>query len=111
YQTHLELQAAEPIKHGCSRLALSRRWKRRQSAVATSKADAACTFGASSGMSLGMPTVEPANPPTEYPDIVGARPTNPLAANFKPFIPASVRLPELTPAPLIIGTLLGVVFG
>jgi putative OPT family oligopeptide transporter len=58
-----------------------------------------------------MASVEPANPPTEYPDIVGARPTNPLAANFKPFIPASVRLPELTPAPLIIGTLLGVVFG
>jgi putative OPT family oligopeptide transporter len=58
-----------------------------------------------------MASVEPANPPTEYPDIVGARPTNPLAANFKPFIPASVLLPELTPAPLIIGTLLGVVFG
>jgi putative OPT family oligopeptide transporter len=58
-----------------------------------------------------MASVEPANPPIEYPDIVGARPTNPLAANFKPFIPASVRLPELTPAPLIIGTLLGVVFG
>ena len=58
-----------------------------------------------------MASVEPANPPIEYPDIIGARPTNPLAANFKPFIPASVRLPELTPAPLIIGTLLGVVFG
>jgi putative OPT family oligopeptide transporter len=58
-----------------------------------------------------MASVEPANPPIEYPDIVGARPTNPLAANFKPFIPASVRLPEHTPAPLIIGTLLGVVFG
>ena len=47
----------------------------------------------------------------EYPDIVGARPTNPLAANFKPFIPASVRLPELTLPHLIIGTLLGIVFG
>ena len=58
-----------------------------------------------------MASVEPANPPQEYPDIVGARPTNPLAANFKPFIPASVRLPELTAAPLIIGTLLGIVFG
>jgi putative OPT family oligopeptide transporter len=53
----------------------------------------------------------PANPPNEYPDIVGAKPTNPLAAAFKPFIPASVRLPELTPLPLIVGTLLGMVFG
>jgi putative OPT family oligopeptide transporter len=58
-----------------------------------------------------MATVEPGNPPVEYPDVVGARPTNPLAANFRPFIPASVRLPELTPLPLIVGTLLGMVFG
>jgi hypothetical protein len=35
-------------------------------------------------------TIDTANPPQEYPDIVGARPTNPLAANFKPFIPPSV---------------------
>jgi putative OPT family oligopeptide transporter len=58
-----------------------------------------------------MATVDTANPPQEYPDIVGARPTNPLAANFKPFIPASVRLPELTLPHLITGTLLGMVFG
>src|ERR1043166_4899571 len=58
-----------------------------------------------------MARVEQANPPAEYPDIVGARPTNPLAASFRPFIPASVRLPELTPLPLIIGTILGVIFG
>src|SRR5205814_841887 len=58
-----------------------------------------------------MSTVEPGNPPVEYPDIVGARPTNPLAASFRPFIPASARLAELTPLPLIIGTLLGIVFG
>src|SRR5437016_9925128 len=58
-----------------------------------------------------MPTVEPANPPMEYPDIVGARPTNPLAASFRPFIPASIRLPELTPLPLIMGTILGIIFG
>jgi OPT oligopeptide transporter protein len=36
-----------------------------------------------------MSTIDSANPPQEYPDIVGARPTNPLAANFKSFIPAS----------------------
>jgi putative OPT family oligopeptide transporter len=62
-------------------------------------------------MSVVLPTAEPETRATEYPDIVGARPTNPLAATFKPFIPASVRLPELTPLPLIVGTLLGIVFG
>ena len=36
---------------------------------------------------------------------------NPYLAVFKPYIPASVRLRELTPIPLIIGTLLGMVFG
>src|SRR5437764_7962029 len=47
----------------------------------------------------------------EYPDIVGARPENPLAANFRPYIPAQTRLRELTPLPLIIGTALGIIFG
>src|SRR5436305_8686569 len=58
-----------------------------------------------------MARVEQVNPPNEYPDVVGAKPTNPLAASFRPFIPASVRLPELTLLPLIIGTLLGIIFG
>jgi putative OPT family oligopeptide transporter len=58
-----------------------------------------------------MAIVSTENPPQEYPDIVGARPTNPLAANFKPFIPASVQLPELTWPHLVVGTLLGMVFG
>lgn len=58
-----------------------------------------------------MANGDPANPPNEYPDIVGARPTNPLAAAFKPYIPASVRMPELTPGPLIVGTILGIIFG
>ena len=60
---------------------------------------------------FSMATAGTENPPQEYPDIVGARPTNPLAANFKPFIPASVQLPELTWPHLITGTLLGMVFG
>lgn len=50
-------------------------------------------------------------PPQEYPDIVGAEPDQPRAAAFRPFIPAEVRLRELTPVPLIVGTLLGIVFG
>jgi putative OPT family oligopeptide transporter len=55
--------------------------------------------------------VDPVNPPNEYPDIVGPRPTNPLAANFRPYIPASAHLPELSTVPLVIGTLLGIIFG
>src|SRR4051794_18540203 len=58
-----------------------------------------------------MSTIDSANPPQEYPDIVGARPTNPLAANFKSFIPASANLPELTWPHLITGTILGIIFG
>src|SRR5882724_11256352 len=58
-----------------------------------------------------MSTIDSANPPQEFPDIVGARPTNPLAANFKSFIPASAHLPELTWPHLITGTILGIIFG
>src|SRR5947208_1398150 len=58
-----------------------------------------------------MASVDTANPPQEYPDIIGARPTNPLAANFRPFIPPAARLPELTLPHLLTGTLLGIVFG
>lgn len=36
---------------------------------------------------------------------------NPYLASFRPYIPASVKLPELTPLPLITGTLLGMIFG
>ena len=47
----------------------------------------------------------------EYPDRVGWVPENPHLAIFRPFIPAGVRLRELTPLPLVVGTLLGVIFG
>lgn len=50
-------------------------------------------------------------PPIEYPDRVGFKPDNPYLASFKSYIPDSVRLRELTPVPLIVGTLLGIVFG
>ena len=43
-----------------------------------------------------------------YPDRVGAQPTQP---SFTPYIPSSVSLPELTPRAVIIGTLLGMIFG
>src|SRR5436309_2681545 len=45
----------------------------------------------------------------EYPDIVGPRPDSP--DQFEPYIPASTLLRELTPLPIIIGTILGMVFG
>src|SRR3954470_13850728 len=47
----------------------------------------------------------------EYPDIVGAEPEEPQAAAFRPFIPAEANLRELTALPLVMGTLLGIVFG
>lgn len=38
--------------------------------------------------------------------------TNPFLANFRPYIPDSVKnMRELTPVPLIVGTLLGIIFG
>ena len=36
---------------------------------------------------------------------------NPFLENFKPYIPDSATLRELTPFPLIVGTLLGIIFG
>jgi len=47
----------------------------------------------------------------EFPDIVGAAPDNPAAAAFEPYIPADRELRELTVLPIIIGTLLGMIFG
>src|SRR6187455_2237009 len=58
-----------------------------------------------------MIRIDPRNPPNEFPDIVGPLPENPILASFRPFIPPGARLRELTPLPLIIGTLLGMVFG
>jgi putative OPT family oligopeptide transporter len=51
----------------------------------------------------------------EFPDRVGvpeaAPHTNPLLATFRPYIPANTKVRELTALPLIVGTLLGMVFG
>src|SRR5437763_6526110 len=57
---------------------------------------------------MSSESIDPAN---EYPDIVGTQPENPYLKTFRPYIPSGVRLRELTPLPLIIGTLLGIVFG
>jgi hypothetical protein len=58
-----------------------------------------------------MAQVDIAKPPQEYPDIVGARPTNPLAAAFRPYVPANISMPELSWPHLLIGTALGILFG
>jgi len=50
-------------------------------------------------------------PANEYPDRIGFKPDNPFLATFRPYIPAGVRLRELTILPLVVGTLLGIVFG
>jgi len=50
-------------------------------------------------------------PANEYPDRVGFKPDNPFLATFRPYIPAGVRIRELTILPLIMGTVLGIIFG
>ena len=47
----------------------------------------------------------------EYPDVVGTKPTTPQAAAFRPYIGPETIMPELTARALIVGTLLGMVFG
>ena len=62
-------------------------------------------------MNHARPEIDPRNPPNEMPDIVGAKPTNPILASFRPFISAATSMRELTPVPLIVGTILGTIFG
>src|SRR5438132_644667 len=47
----------------------------------------------------------------EFPDRIGFKPDNPFLAGFRPYIPAGVRMRELTILPLIMGTILGIIFG
>jgi putative OPT family oligopeptide transporter len=48
----------------------------------------------------------------EFPDRVSTvKAENPLLATFRPYIPANVHVRELTVLPLIIGTVLGMIFG
>ena len=50
--------------------------------------------------------------PQEYPDRIGAAvPDSPVSSTFDSYIPAEVNMRELTVLPVIIGTLLGMVFG
>src|SRR2546427_12449557 len=47
----------------------------------------------------------------EFPDRVGFKPDNPYLESFRPYIPPEVRLRELTIIPLIMGAVLGIIFG
>lgn len=47
----------------------------------------------------------------EYPDVVGFRPDDPHAVTYKPYIAPETVMPELTVRAVIVGTLLGMVFG
>src|SRR5213595_506352 len=49
--------------------------------------------------------------PQEYPDIVHPETDIASPVAFEPYIPASTTLPELTPIPVIMGTILGAIFG
>ncbi len=62
-------------------------------------------------MNHERPVIDPRNPPNEMPDIVGAKPTESHRRPFRPFILAATRMRELTPVPLIVGTILGMIFG
>jgi putative OPT family oligopeptide transporter len=53
-----------------------------------------------------MSTVKPI--PQEYPNVVGLKPDAP---DFEPYIPAQTELRELTALPVIMGTVLGMIFG
>jgi putative OPT family oligopeptide transporter len=50
-------------------------------------------------------------PPQESPDRVGLAAEAPRAATFRPFIPPEVRMREFTFLPVLVGTVLGVIFG
>src|SRR5438876_8685310 len=49
--------------------------------------------------------------PQEYPDIVHPEPEIAPPVAFEPYIPAATELRELTPVPVIMGTILGAIFG
>ena len=47
----------------------------------------------------------------EYPDVVGFKPDDPHSAAYRPYIAPETLMPELTVRAVVVGTLLGMVFG
>ncbi len=56
-----------------------------------------------------MQTPQTANPPQGMPDVVGAKPENPVLASFRPFIPDNTTLPNTGGVPLPGLPILGLV--
>ena len=56
-------------------------------------------------------SVNPQTNQQEYPDIVGTPLNLAEPVPFEPYIPAGANLRELTPLPVIMGTVLGMIFG
>src|SRR2546421_9678689 len=55
------------------------------------------------------PSVAPAA--QEFPDRIGFKPDNPFLAAFRPYIPPGASLREMTVIPMVMGTVLGIIFG
>jgi putative OPT family oligopeptide transporter len=47
----------------------------------------------------------------EYPEVAGPSPQRVEAVPFEPYIPAATRMRELTIVPVVVGTILGMIFG
>lgn len=47
----------------------------------------------------------------EYPDIVGERPEDARVASFRPYIPPGTHMREMTVRAVLVGTVLGMIFG
>ena len=47
----------------------------------------------------------------EYPDVVGFRPDDPHAVAYRPYISPETLMPELTVRAVVVGTILGMIFG
>ena len=47
----------------------------------------------------------------EYPDVVGFRPDETHAVSYKPYIAPETIMPELTVRAVVVGTILGMIFG
>jgi len=50
-------------------------------------------------------------PTNEFPDRIGLAPEGPTVVPFEPYIPSEVQMRELTFLPLLVGTILGIIFG
>ena len=63
---------------------------------------------------MSSEALDPARPgvlPNEYPDKVGVKPDDARAAAFRSYIAPETVMPELTVRAVVVGTLLGMVFG